>query len=258
MKVALVLCVYNEHALLQAFMKQLPPWISKIVVLASEFPWNGNKSDDDYKMWNILREMRDGRMEVWKLNWRTEHEQRNWGLGRCADYDFVLTMDADEFFTPEDWEVLYKLLPDLSLAVPCVVSLNMLTYWKTWDYVWEPQDRHKPVIAVNPKRAVFFDKRCLSVDEQFEARVTLHHLSWVKSDRDVLQKIGNWMHASDFDTAKWYTDVWKSWTPEYDGNLRPYDWNNLTKAIYVPLPDSIKAYFDGKLPVEGVSPVVHE
>lgn len=244
MTFSVAICVYYEPIpLLRACLKQFPPWVDKILVLVSEQPWYGLREDGAHEMMKFLVTHPDPRIEVRRMNWRTEQEQRNWGLGRLADNDWALVFDVDEFLTPEDWEKLRTIARDVDRTAPCITAKSMLTYWKDQDHVWEPPDNHKPIIAANTQKAVFFDKRCITEQAMFEADVTLHHLSWVKTDEEVKRKISTWMHAKDFDTDKWYTDVWKAWTPEMQNSLRPYGFEGTTRAVYRPLPDSIKRLF---------------
>lgn len=238
------ICVYHEPiALLDACLRQFPDWVEKILVLVSEEPWHGVREDGAHETMRFLVSHPDPRIEVRRLNWRTEQEQRNWGMGRLADSDWVLIFDADEFLTPEDWAYFHTLLREVSPSSSCLVADSMLTYWKDMDHVWEPPDFHKPIIAANPRKAVFFDKRCITEQMMFQAKVTLHHLSWVKTDEEVARKIKTWMHAKDFDTERWYRDIWLKWTPEMKENIRPYGFEGQTQAVPKPLPDSIKSLF---------------
>jgi len=239
------ICVHHEpESMLKACLSQFPEWVGKIVVMVSEEPWHGIRDEHAMETMRFLTQHPDPRLEVWRMNWRTESEQRNWGMGRAADADWALIFDVDEFLTVEDWAKLRSLLKETARKVPCVVASDMLTYWKDMDHVWEPKDAHKPIIAANPARAAFFDKRCISEQSMFEAKVTLHHLSWVKTDEEVRRKISHWSHANDFDRDEWYDRAWKGWKPEMAG-LRPYGSEASTKAVISPIPDSIRSLFKG-------------
>lgn len=243
MRASVCICAYYEpQELLAACLKQFPPWVEKILVLVSEEPWKGVGSIHSMEMMRFLVSHPDPRIEVRRMNWRTEQEQRNWGMGRLADNDWVIIMDVDEFLSPEDWEKFRHTMSTVDRSTVCITAEEMNTYWKDMDHIWEPKDSHKPIIAANPLRAVFFDKRCISEKMMFIAKVTLEHLSWVKTDEEVQRKISTWMHANDFDTEKWYSDVWKAWTPDMKG-LRPYGTEPGTVAVPHPLPDSIRKLF---------------
>lgn len=241
MKYSLCLCVYNEHEMLPAFLRQIPDWMERVLILVSERPWFGMRTDTEGLTLDILKACRDPRVEIVRMHWKTEQDQRNWGLGRLSDFDWTLILDADEFFTPEQWDELKATMDGAAASTP-VIRCPYLTYWKTFDYVWSPPDSHKALIAVRPKMTAFFDKREVTADLEWELPIKMHHLSWVKSDAAVKAKISNWMHARDFDTEAWYNGVWLKWTPEME-NIAPYGGKGNIKAVFQPLPESIKKLF---------------
>lgn len=244
MKVAVCICVYNETTLLKASLRQFPNWIDKITVLVSDKPWFGDRSDDEYKTWEILQSWKDPRLEFFRMYWKTEHDQRNWGLGRLSEYDWVLIFDADEYLTREGWQQFYQNLFEYN-GTPLLVA-SMRTYWKTPDWRWEPSDQHKPTVAVRPKQVSFFDKRQATNSIFRIITPEIYHFSWVRTDREVWQKIQNYMHAPDFDLNKWYVENWKGWTPEKAEemtHLRPY--GDPSKAIFDPAPKDIVDLFQG-------------
>lgn len=247
MSVAVMVLAYNEHRFIRACIAQFPDWIDRITVLVSEYPWNGTRSEEAHKTWDILKNIDNHRLECVKLNWRTEQDQRNWGLGRLSNFDWVLVVDADEFYTNEDWETIRLVLPEVHLGCQTIVADKMTTYWKDINHRWEPRDSHKPVIAVRPMRNVFSDKRSVTDDMRFDANVNLHHLSWVKSDKEIKQKIENWGHANDFDKEAWYSNTWLKWDEKMVG-IRPYasSYEQETKAILDPIPQELRELLKSK------------
>ena len=246
MKAAACIVAYNEHRYIAACLKQIPPWVKRIVVLESDLPWNGTPSDDAGLTKNAILGSGVPSVEHIRLNWRSEAIQRNWGLGLLYEYDWVLVLDADEFYSTEDWEKMRVFMEKMcgNREVPTVGAKSVKTYWKNTDYCLFPEDTHNPIVAVNPKVFVFHDKRSGGTsDGIYVIDITMHHLSWVKSDGEVWQKIHNWAHSNDFDKQSWYNDVWMKWTPEiaYEVHgLRPYGKEKDTVAMRGNLPDEIK------------------
>jgi len=243
MKVSACICVYNETTLLKAALKQYPEWVDRIIVLVSQMPWRGSGTADAFKTIELLRGWKDKRVEMVVNNWRNEEDQRNFGLGILADNDWVITMDADEYFTKEGWDELHDSMREWGACD--VIVAGMRTYWKSADYRWEPPDMHKPTIAVRPKRTSFFDKREVTANLNRQMRSTMHHFSWVRTDEEVFQKVQNYMHADDFQGMEWYGNIWKAWSEDKAKemtNLRPYG-DTTTKAIYDPAPQEIKDLF---------------
>lgn len=240
MRFAVACCIYDDQRFIKPFVKQFPEWIDQILFLVSERPWFGLYSESAFKTVEEIKSCGDSRVTMVRLPWQNEHEQRSWGLGHLWDFDWVFTMDTDEFFTPEGWEELYKVCHELHSGTNALVA-GMKTYWKDFDHVWEPADLHKPTIAVRPKKVLFHDKREIGIHEmRWEIREPMHHLSWARTDEEVWKKINNYMHAKDFDLVSWYDSVWKPWTIEKTG-LRPYGSTSPdTRAVPYSLPDSIR------------------
>jgi glycosyltransferase involved in cell wall biosynthesis len=243
MRVAVSICAYNETTLLKAALRQFPDWIEKIVVLVSQSPWRGTASPDSYKTIATLRERKDTRLQWMAGDWKNEEDQRNYGLGMLHEYDWVLTLDADEYFTKAGWQEIRENMEDWGSCN--VLVANMRTYWKTSDYRWEPGDTHKPTVAVRPLKTSFHDKREVTAILNRQVRPDLHHFSWVRTDDEVFQKVQNYMHATDFDGMAWYGNIWKAWSEdkaEQMNNLRPYG-DAKTRAVFDPAPQEIKDLF---------------
>jgi len=236
-KIALLILAYNEEEYIGACIKQWQGFVDKIVVLLSAKPWYGLPSEADRTLF-IARDL----AEVLIQDWRTEHDQRNYGLARLYDYDYVLTSDADEFYTLEDRKKIIKTLQNQD--EPCFRADRMITYWKTTDYIFDPPDGHKPIIAVNPRKIKFYEHRQPMPVEETKLQtyqpiipVAIHHLSWVRPDHKIKDKIE---HFSHYDQIKpnWYENVWLKWTPEME-DIRPYGIEK-SKAKYQPIPEEIK------------------
>lgn len=254
MKLAVLTIAFNEATHISPCVRQFKPFGLHHLVLVSSLPWWGSPREDDGTA-DIARKCG---AEVIVGYWRNEEEQRNWGLARLYDYDAVLIVDADELYTPEDIKTLVDALanPKDELGRPTKLSRTyraskIITYWKTTDYVFDPGDKNCPVIAVDPKRVAFkelrmvrnlFDNNWLWEDSP-EIPVTIHHLSWVRSDKQALTKIESYSHQDKI-PPEWYERVWLSWQPGSDMLVRPYG-DELSRAVYSPSPLCIKQLVDG-------------
>lgn len=243
MRFAAYTIAYNEHRNIGPWLRQFPEWVEEIVVLASEKPWFGPKADTECKMLDILSSWKDKRVKTVKLHWPNEHTQRTWGLAKLSDYDWVITLDPDEFLAPEDWEKLKKYLEGMDKGTYVAIPDEMITYWKDFDHCWdEDGETHRPVIAVRPLKTVFWEKREVLEETRMRLKLKLHHLSWVKSDEEVWQKINNYSHAGDFDLKDWFENVWRKWEPDSFG-LMPLKFPKDVKAKEGRLPEAISALF---------------
>ena len=234
MEISVCTIAYNEAEWIRACVEQFRPLAARHVVLVSATPWFGSAVRDD----GTAEIARQAGAEVYVQAWRTESEQRNWGLARLYDSDYVLIADADELYTRSGVGRLSAYLEQM--REPCFRASEMRTYWKTTDYVCDPLEAwDAPVIAVDPKRVKFCMQRQVQpIAENRRLKppalpVTLHHMSWVKSDEKILEKIRTFSHAEHIRPG-WYENVWQRWTPELD-DIAPYGFDRM-RAIYNPCP----------------------
>ncbi len=234
MQVAVLIQAYNEAEYIGAAIRQWKGLIDKIVVQVPILPWKGSPQKDDGTA-DIAR--KEG-AEVIIQHWINEKEQRNWGCTRLYDYDYVITLDADEFITLKDRK---KLLNVLSLGRPkrddasflsskqkedCYTTKNIITYWKN-DYIIKENSGHKPIIAVDPKKVKFYDCRIPSKVEENKPLnwqppidITIHHFSWSRPDNKIEAKIQNFSHADDIPIG-WYKNTYLNWS-EGKHDVLPY------------------------------------
>jgi glycosyltransferase involved in cell wall biosynthesis len=232
MKIAVCTIAYNEEEWIGDCINQFRPFKLDHLVLLSTIPWNGQPVESDRTL-NICKAKG---AKVISGYWETEYEQRNYGLAYFYNYDYVLIVDADELYSRQDIENILKSLR----GHKAYRVAKMETYWKNTDYVFEPPDKHKPVIAVDPKQCIFYEHRQIRqicdktpYFEQPLIDTTLHHMSWAKSDKKIYEKINSFSHCEDID-INWYYDVWLKWKPKSDMMIRPYGIEK-SKAIYKPL-----------------------
>jgi glycosyltransferase involved in cell wall biosynthesis len=204
MKVALVTVAYNEERFIEPFLKHIPGWVNNVTVLLSAKPWYGRPEPTDKTY-----ELASGtRAEVIQATWDSEEAQRNTGVELNQDCDWIIWLDPDEFLDDYNWDKLKGRLED-GRADSYVVE-GQHTYWKDgWHAV--PERDYQMLIATRP-HVNFVDKRVVNSGYDV-APVWVHHFSWARTDAEVLKKITHYAHAEDFDTRKWYEEVWLKWKP---------------------------------------------
>jgi glycosyltransferase involved in cell wall biosynthesis len=158
----------------------------------------------------------DPRVDVLEGNWRSEAETRNAGMDYLEDCDYVFMIDSDEILLDEDLETLQALCEQ---AAHPVISVKLHTYWKTPDYVIDPPEDGTIKMVLRK------DVRLYGVREVrgpvHPSDVYCHHLSYVRSDDEVREKIRLSGHASEI-RPDWYERVWKAWDKNPDlENLHP-------------------------------------
>jgi glycosyltransferase involved in cell wall biosynthesis len=243
-KLAICTVAYNESEYIEKCIEKWKGKVDKHLVLVSTRPWNGEPQEYD----GTAELAKKAGAEVIIRYWRTEAEQRNWGLAYLYDYDYVLIIDPDEFYIEEDQQKILKALENPTIEgkkTPVFVPKEMVTYWKTTDYIFDPADKHKPTIAIDPKKGTFLQHRCPQpfdgsvpfLEPVGRIDVTCHHFSWVHSDKKVEEKIQSYSHT-DVIPTNWYEDVWLKWEPNSNIQIRPYGVEQST-AKYSPAPKEI-------------------
>lgn len=161
-------------------------------------------------------------------HWDTEEQMRNDALVRATDdgFDIMFIQDADEFIYSGSYVEL-KGHDGYDVGfVPWV------THWKKWGNVLINSsgnvDVGYPQFLVNLNSGVRFrDKRNLQsgfLEKRIDLKYKIQHGSYVLTDRQVKEKISNWGHSNDFDTERWYNDVWMNETSENLHPVNPSAW----------------------------------
>ena len=235
MNLAVCTIAYNEREWIQRCVWQFKPFVARHLVLVSSRPWFGNGVGKDDGTADVAR--REG-AEVHIRHWQSEAEQRNWGLTQLMDYDYVLIVDADELYSRTGIETMIASI--IRLREPYFRIREMRTYWKTTNYICAPiEGWDAPVVAVDPEQVRFYKQRQVehitgaSLPAVCPVPATLHHMSWVKSDEKIREKIGSFSHAKHIRPG-WYENVWMRWTPEMR-DIAPYSFEEM-HAIYCPCP----------------------
>lgn len=253
MKLGVSIIAYNEAENIKACIRNWEGVADRIVVLVSVTPWNGSPVGED----NTYLLAKQTSAEVVLGCWKTEHEQRTYGLAMMRDCDFVLQVDPDEFYTKSDQQIIKNKLsnpidvsyrPDVPPAA--FRTERIVTFWKDFHHVLSPEDNHKPVIAVDPKQAYGYEHRNFALMTEPRGSipfmplipVTTYHLSWVKSDAKVKEKIQSYSHH-DAISNDWYDNVWKRWEHGSDLQVRPYG-EEASIVVDGELPEEIRSLFN--------------
>jgi glycosyltransferase involved in cell wall biosynthesis len=233
MKVGVLTICYNEEATIGACINQFKRFQMPHLVLISSEPWHGDSFEPDQTN-DIATSLG---AEVICGNWTSEASQRNFGLNYFKDYDWVLIVDADEFYTGAS---LRELSASLETTADAVVAQTMYVYWKTQDYRIEPVQEDNPIVAIRPNQRFAHARQafCSTVD----TKAILHHLSYVRDDINMWKKISSFEHAVDFDIQDWYERVWLDWSPDRI-NLHPVNPSQFHRTVRRPLPKELKELF---------------
>ena len=226
MKIGVEIVAYREERFIEECIKQFEGLDFRILVMVSDTPWHGEKLPMD-KTVEIAEKLG---AEVVVGDWEKEHDQRNEGLKILKDCDWVLIVDADKKYSKTSLKNLCKFLERANY--PAYGIGNLLTYWKTPNYVIEPPESGGLIVAVRPY-VNFWDKRCIESDWDFlPDDVLMHHYSYVRTDEEMKKKISTFEHSDEI-VDGWYEKVWKEWdNNKYLENLHPVNPKSFERAIW--------------------------
>lgn len=236
MKVSVLTPAFGERRFIGGCVEQFKGFpIDKHLVLCSITPWFGDESPDD----SAAVAARAG---AWVLQkkWTDEDRQRLDGMELLKDSDWILFVDADEFYTKEGISTALRVLRDAPEDVSIFRSFGMLTYWRNWDTVIDPTE-FNPIMAFRPRAAESL-VHIRDFDGQNEVNmpkeVMLHHLAYARTNKEVLRKIRSWGHSEEV-VGDWYEKKWLGWTKDTT-NFHPCQPHLWTAVKRSPLPKEIR------------------
>lgn len=238
MNIGIITVAFNEESFIKPCIEQFDGFNFPHLVLVSSKPWRGGYQMDN--TW-ALAKMHINNGEVIIGEWPDQAAQFNEGLQILQDegFDWALIVDADEFYTAED---IGRLVGQIrTTEYDAIYASYMNVYWKTMNYKLYPDQDDYPIIAIKTDKR-FREKRhvestCTTTGSLKD--ITLYHMSYVRSDTDMLKKINSFEHSHEFDIDQWYNDTWLWWNPEalY---LHPTVPNKFERALYSPAPKEIQ------------------
>lgn len=238
MKVAVQILCYNEESSLAAVLHNWRDIVPTISVFHTDKPWHGPELPPDYSE-RICDELG---AEFIRLPWRSETEQRNWALGHHHRFDYVIVVDADELYTRADQNTLLATIgnpPDEEMHdnLWCYRAQHVKTYFKSPEYELNPPDSHRPIVAIDPKKALFTDCRIPSSQYQIPVDITMHHLSYLRPEARLFQKMQQFEHHDRVRAD--FADDYRKWEPGSDTNVRSHE-NEASRAVPTTMPHDIQ------------------
>lgn len=229
MRVGLIANAYNEARFLEPFLNHVPEWVEEKLVLITAKPWYGDDLEDD----GSERLAKDLGATVIVYPWKDEVEQRNAAQQYFDDFDWVLTIEPDEFLDNKGWERLHEFLLTADKTKSYVVKQRV--FWGK-GFESDPPEEFMPVI-VTPPSARFWEKRNIDTVWEPIPDLTLLHFAWARTDDEIWKKISHYSHAVDFDIDDWYKNVWLARKTE---NVHPTTPSAIPRLIKAVLPKEIE------------------
>lgn len=216
----------NDTTYLPAVVGQMLKVCARVVVLRGRTSFSGAPLD--------LRPLPalDPRVEIVEGDWADEAATRNAGMEILRDCDFVFCVDTDEIFSASALRFLCEVCVQKQ---PRALSCRLITYWKTCDYKIDPPENLIPSVVVR-QDVRFHHLRMLAPGEVvlLVDRPLMHHLSYVRTDEEMRDKLRLFGHASEV-VPGWYERVWCGWDLDHEmQDLHPTHPEVFKKAVFMP------------------------
>jgi glycosyltransferase involved in cell wall biosynthesis len=227
MRLGAAIPVLNEWRFIPAVVGQLLRVVDRCVLVRPSTSQSGAAVE-----LSALPDL-DPRIDVLEGNWRGEATTRNAGMEYLSDCDYVFMVDSDEIFLDRDLEILRDLC---RRGEHRVISAKLLTYWKTPEYRIDPPE-HGTIKVVLQKHVRMMGVREVPGELVHESQALCRHLSYVRTDQEVQEKIRLSGHAHEI-RPDWYARAWKGWdeNPALE-NLHPVHPAAYKRAIFKPDPE---------------------
>lgn len=210
-------------------LAHMPGWIEEQVVLLSSVPWYGKNEEPDQSEELAFA----AQAAVIKHNWYDETNQRNAGQEFLSDYDWILNLEPDEFLSDDSWAKLYTFLEQ---AEGDAYVIKQRVFWGK-GFESDPPEDFVPIVVTRPS-VRFIDKRVIDSEWTYlPDDIELLHFAWARTDEEIWKKISHYSHAVDFDTDRWYKEVWLS---RNTTNVHPTTPSAIPKLKQAVLPKEIE------------------
>jgi len=199
MRLGAVIPVLNEWRFMRAVTGQLLKVVDRCVLVRASASQSGAPVS-----FSAIPDL-DSRIEIIEGNWKSESRTRNAGMEHLWDCDYVFMVDSDEILLDQDLQSLKSLCDQ---GEHSVIAVRLHTYWKTPEFRIEPPEEGS-IKMVLRKGIRMVGVREVN-DPVYTSEVWCHHLSYVRTDDEVREKMRLSGHSHEF-LPNWYERVWKAW-----------------------------------------------
>lgn len=245
MKLAAHVLAYNVDRFLRPMLENVGPWVDRIYVAYPRRPFayienSREGKSNPTRLEGLLPPEYVDKIRVVEGDWPFEEDTRNacLDLAGAEGFDWLITQDADEFYSESSWENLRRILAASPNADAFVTT--WYTFWKSSHYVIENHDGsikdHNVAFATRCRPGVRFQKRrVMNVERATIIDEPCFHYGYVMSDEEMQEKLLTWSHAREVNVAYWYRYKWTGWSPT-SRNLNPTNPTRWRRAVRFPGP----------------------
>lgn len=220
-KIGAVYCVYDSSTFLYESVQRIYPLMDMVLFILNTKPWDGDSMEGEPgKTYGKILGMNDpeSKFKVLTGTWENEASQRNAGLHFLNGFgiDWCMIVDDDELYNPTELEVIKN---SLNTAEHAAYLIYHQIYWKNRNTVIKGLFGSFPTFTRTDGIVHFNEDRMIIVKKPYTwftisaSSIICHHMSYVRSDSEMLRKIQNFSHAEGV-PSNWYDEKWLNWTEE--------------------------------------------
>jgi len=222
-KIKIGILISYDYIYCLTCIKQVYEYADEIYLAldSNRVTWSGNSFDFDEKFLDKIKELdKDCKITIYEDNFyipsnssmQNETNERNMLAKKMGD-GWCIQIDADEYVYNFDKFVEYlaelKVFQNrLKKTISLVLYGHMVTLFKKLDngYLYIENNENIAFCTNSPN---YIYARQQDANIKFQTNFMIIHESWSRSEEEILQKITNWGHKTDFDTAAFY-EFWKN------------------------------------------------
>lgn len=213
-KFGALVSVRNEEPWMHRCLDMIKDHVDVISVTRGLTSWTNDfktldKTDEIVKSHSLYREKRIIYQEVEQPE--SDEFQRNVCLQPLKDAgcDFVFIIDPDEFWRIEDLYHLFEWVADAGPDKVGQLYCYAHAYWKGFGYRCGTE-HFGPIMVACRKETSFDYIRAVNQDPGHTIELCLHHMTAVKTDAGMREKILGWSHSHEV-VENWLERKWDAW-----------------------------------------------
>ena len=222
---AAVVCVYDDDSWLAPAIESVYAACEVIWFLVERHAveWRAHRSDRTRRADSRAAGSRRQDSRGTRTMAGRSHE-RNEGLRLVAEagIEYCFVLDADEIYDSAQLSAAMDIVRRHP-QIDCW-RLSCLTYWKSCRYRVEPPEALAAPVFIRVGSGRFIENRNFEAARQMRfapETIVFHHMSYARTDEQILRKIKTWGHARDV-VPDWYENVWRKWDDDHSlQNLNP-------------------------------------
>jgi GT2 family glycosyltransferase len=230
-KISVYCLAFNQDHFIESWVKNASAYADEIIVMYSKYPWNYNPQarnlitpDNTGKILHKLKKKYPN-LNIYEGQWKNETDERNEALrlAKKNGSEWLLTVDTDEFYTPEEIFKAYFWMLQNPSEVWKMYHIQLVKK-PNWSVI-TPQGNPCFEFAIDLKHVQKFENKRLPKARIFktipENICKNWHFSYVMPFNKIVEKLSSFGHMQEI-RPNWLKEIWPRVKPGIK-NFHPVD-----------------------------------